>query len=125
MSSWVEVDRLDSIGVGGFGHDFKALEGHESPIVKVFKSFNEGGGDGRGIFFLVGTIFPMSAMLHIISNLPTNSMRMMGQMREASSAIAYKLLENTENAKEGSQNDQDRSILGLLREFEAYIYPRS
>ena len=52
-------------------------------------------------------------------------MRMMGQMREASSAIAYKLLENTENAKEGSQNDQDRSILGLLREFEAYIYPRS
>jgi hypothetical protein len=52
-------------------------------------------------------------------------MRMMKQMREATSAIAFKLLRNTEKLKEGSQNDEDRSILGLLREFSAYIYPRS
>ncbi len=50
---------------------------------------------------------------------------MMGQMREATSAMALKLLRNTEKVKEGSQNDKDRSILGLLREFQACIYLRS
>jgi len=44
-------------------------------------------------------------------------MRMMEQMREATSAIAFKLLENAEKLKEGSQNDKDQSILGMLREF--------
>ena len=119
MSFWAEVDRLDSIGVGGFGHDFKALEGHESPIVKVFKSFNESRGNGGLVFLLVCVIFP------ILTYLPMGRMRMMKQMREATSAIAFKLLRNTEKLKEGSQNDEDRSILGLLREFSAYIYPRS
>ncbi len=112
MSFWVEVDRLDSIGIGGFGHDFKALEGHESPIVKVFQSFNENRGD-RGLILLVifTIVFP------IVAYLPTKGMRMMEQMREATSAIAFKLLENAEKLKEGSQNDKDQSILGMLREF--------
>ena len=41
----------------------------------------------------------------------------MEQMREATSAMAFKLLENTQKVKDGSRNDKDRSILGLLREF--------
>jgi len=86
----------------------------------VFKAFNESrGGGGARIFFLIGSIFP------IITSLPTKRIRMMGQMREATSAMALKLLRNTEKVKEGSQNDKDRSILGLLREFQACIYLRS
>ncbi|KAF8712457.1 hypothetical protein AX14_013080 [Amanita brunnescens Koide BX004] len=39
---------------------------------------------------------------------------MMGQMKKATTAIAYELLENCEKMKAGSQSVQDRSILGLL-----------
>ena len=61
--------------------------------------------------FLIWAIFP------IVAYLPTKRMRMMKQMRQATSAIAFKLLGNTEKVKEGLQNDKDRSILGLLRKF--------
>ncbi|KAF8344577.1 cytochrome P450 [Amanita rubescens] len=108
VQQWMNKITLDSIGVGGFGHDFKSLEGHESPVVNVFKAFNESRGNGARMLFLIGSIFPF------ITNIPTKRIRMMGQMREATSAMAFKLLRNTEKVNESSQDDKDRSILGLL-----------
>ena len=104
--SW--IDRLDSIGIGGFGHDFKALEGQESPVTKVFNAFGEAtGNDG-----LIAEFFPF---------VPTKRSRMMAQMRKATTAIGYELLQNCEKMKEGSQSIKDRSILGLLSAFQLYM----
>jgi len=58
VQQWMNKITLDSIGVGGFGHDFKSLEGHESPVVNVFKAFNESRGNGARMLFLIGSIFP-------------------------------------------------------------------
>ena len=107
LFSW--IDRLDSIGIAGFGHDFKALEGHESTVAKVFNGFSDDIGNG-----VLASIFPF------LDNLPTKRSRMMGQMKKATTAIACKLLEDCEKMKAGSQNVQDRSILGLLCAFQLY-----
>ena len=51
--------RLDSIGIGGFGHDFKALDNKNTSVVEVFDSFDDANTDffSRIIFFL-GPVFP-------------------------------------------------------------------
>ena len=45
----------------------------------------------------------------------------MAQMRKATTAIGYELLQNCEKMKEGSQSIKDRSILGLLSVFQLYM----
>ena len=47
---------------------------------------------------------------------------MMDQMKMATSAIAYELLQNTEKVEEGSQSIKDRSILGLLSQFYSVVH---
>ena len=43
-------------------------------------------------------------------------------MKKATSDMAHELLQNTEKEKEGSQSIKDRSILGLLSEFQLYMH---
>jgi hypothetical protein len=84
-------------------------------VVKAFNSINEATGNNR-ILFLLGAIFPF------VANLPTKRFRMMDQMKMATSAIAYELLQNTEKVEEGSQSIKDRSILGLLSQFYSVVH---
>ncbi|KAK2462255.1 hypothetical protein APHAL10511_005751 [Amanita phalloides] len=58
VQKWMNRITLDSIGIAGFGHDFKALEGHQSPVIKVFESFNTLRNSSQRFFFLLGPIFP-------------------------------------------------------------------
>ena len=44
-------------------------------------------------------------------------------MKKTTSDMAHELLQNTEKAKEGEQSIKDRSILGLLSEFELCMHP--
>ena len=44
-------------------------------------------------------------------------------MKKATSDMAHELLQNTEKAKEGEQSIKDRSILGLLSEFQFFMHP--
>ncbi|KAK2463849.1 hypothetical protein APHAL10511_004154 [Amanita phalloides] len=69
VQNWMNRITLDSVGIAGFGHDFKALEGHESPVYKAFGSFSESGSSSRRFFFLLGPIFPQ------IVNVPTQRSR--------------------------------------------------
>ncbi|KAK2463856.1 hypothetical protein APHAL10511_004161 [Amanita phalloides] len=109
VQKWMGRITLDSVGIAGFGHDFKALEGQESPIFKVFQSFNTlRSGGARRLFILLGPIFPQ------IVNMPTERSRMFRRMRKATSEIASHLLEDSVREKESSQNIRDESILGLL-----------
>jgi hypothetical protein len=79
-------------------------------VIKVFNSFNEGRSNNRAVF-LLGSIIPF------IANLPTKRLRMMNQMKKATSEMAHELLDSSEKVKESSQSIKDRSILGLLSEF--------
>jgi hypothetical protein len=111
------IHRLDSIGIAGFGHDFKALEGHESPVIKVFNTINDSNRSNRRLLVVIGAIFPF------VAHLPTKRLRMMDQMKQATSEMAHELLQNTVKAKEGSQSIKDRSILGLLSAFQLFMHP--
>lgn len=111
------IHRLDSIGIAGFGHDFKALEGHESPMMKVLNAINGANRSNRRLLVVIGAIFPF------VAHLPTKRLRMMNQMKQATSEMAHELLQNTEKAKEGSQSIKDRSILGLLSAFQLFMHP--
>jgi hypothetical protein len=102
---------LDSIGIGGFGHDFKALENKNTSVVEVFDSFDDANTDffSRIIFFL-GPVFPT------LQNLPTKSNRMLRQLRETMGHIADELLNRSRKAR-GEKNDNvvtDKSIIGIL-----------
>jgi hypothetical protein len=74
-------------------------------VTKVFNAF----GEARSNDGLIAEFFPF---------LPTKRSRMMGQMRKATTAIGYELLQNCEKMKEGSQSIKDRSILGSLSVFQ-------
>ena len=77
-------------------------------MIKVFNAFGEAG-DGYG---LIAEFFPF---------LPTKRSQMMGQMKKATTEIAYELLQNSKKMNEGSQNIKDRSILGLLSVLQLYM----
>lgn len=105
------ISRLDSIGIAGFGHDFKALEGENAPVVDVFDSFDGANTDyfSRMVFFL-GPVFPT------LQNLPTRNNRMLHRLRETMGRIAAELLERSRQVQDGKADTMmaDKSIIGLL-----------
>ncbi|KAK2459887.1 hypothetical protein APHAL10511_008087 [Amanita phalloides] len=107
VQKWMNRITLDSIGIAGFGYDFRALEGYESPVLKGFESFNKPG-SGRQRILLLGPIFP-----HILK-IPTERTRVLRQMSKATSDMAVSFLENSQSEKESAQYLKDKSILGLL-----------
>lgn len=105
---------LDTIGIAGFGHDFRALDGQNTPVIDVFDSFSSANTDvfSRVIFFL-GPVFPT------LQNLPTRGNRMLRRLRETMGKIADELLEKSRTVKvfEGGKEDNvttDKSIIGFL-----------
>ena len=100
---------LDSVGIAGFGHDFHALEGKESPVVEVFESF--GSSDTS---FLSHFVFLMGPVLPILQNLPTKKNRMFKRLRSTMREIADELLARNRKEKEGKSLTEEKSIIGLL-----------
>lgn len=100
--------RLDSIGIAGFGHDFKSIDGEQSPVMDAFGAF---GGAGSGfvsrLTFALGAIFPQ------VVNLPIKRMRLFAKLNEVTTEIANELFENSRREKQGSDM-KDRSIIGML-----------
>ena len=48
---------------------------------------------------------------------------MLDHLKKATYAMAYELLQSSEKVKEGSQNIKDRSIIGLLSEYQLCLHP--
>jgi hypothetical protein len=94
--------RLDSIGIAGFSHDFQSLDGVESSVVKVFKSF-ERQNSPIPLTFLLAPILPL------LFKLPTRRKRLMDELRSSMSELANQLLEKTKR-----EDVEDKSIIGLL-----------
>jgi hypothetical protein len=106
------VRSLDSIGIAGFSHDFKYLEGKESDVTAAFHALeiNETS-VFQNVLFLLAVLFPPVQML------PTKRLRLLRQLRKSLEDIADRLLANTRREKEDdvAEDHADKSIIGLLR----------
>ena len=110
MSSYT---RLDSIGIGGFSHDFGTLSGKSSPVAAAIDSM----ASIKPSFiitlsFLLGTIFPGLSM-----RIPNKHMRALGSVGRETREIASELLDKaTKEKAEVGAGEVDKSIFGALGE---------
>ncbi|KAF8173882.1 cytochrome P450 [Mycena galopus ATCC 62051] len=107
--------RLDSIGIAGFSHDFRTLDGEYSTVAAAFDSLNfKSRSLISSLIFLLGTQFPF------LTKIPTERSRTIGNLRRTMSGVADELLERTRREKKSHVTDEtaDRSIIGLLLKAE-------
>ncbi|KAJ7165645.1 cytochrome P450 [Mycena crocata] len=106
---------LDSIGIAGFSHDFRSLDGEHSAVAEAFDSLSfEGTGFFSNLVFVLGTQFPF------LAHLPTARNRIIANLRQRMSVIADDLLEKMRSEKKTHVTDEtaDRSVIGLLLKAE-------
>ncbi|KAF7976119.1 hypothetical protein HWV62_7559 [Athelia sp. TMB] len=96
---------LDSIGIAGFSHDFKTLEGHESTIANMFDALGRHKPSFADIMhILLVAVFP------ILWRIPTTLTRLFGQLSSSVGEISESILTKTR----AEEVDEDRSAMGLL-----------
>ena len=108
------VYRLDTIGIAGFSHDFRSLQGERSEVYTAFEAlFSRELSmlDIANLLFI--DVFPM------IDQLPTPRKKLRANLGASLRDIAVKLLADSE--KIGNQKPEDKSIIGLLR-LSSIIY---
>jgi hypothetical protein len=104
--------RLDSIGIAGFSHDFRTLDGEYSSVAAAFESLSfEGQSLLSILLFMLGTRIPL------LVHLPVERNRIIAKLRREMGVIATSLLEKTrrEKKKEVPDETADKSVIGLLR----------
>jgi len=105
--------RLDSIGIGGFAHDFGSLRGKTSPVVATFDSF----GSIKPSFstmlsFVFGMILP-----GLSTRIPSEHMRRFRSLASGIREIASELLDKaTKEKAEVGEGEVEKSIIGALGE---------
>lgn len=106
IQDWMNRLTLDCIGIAGFGHDFKALEGHKSAVTEAFEAFETlNDPESFHLFMLIGNLIPQ------IVNIPMKSGRLFKKLKTTLSEIAENLLQESRTENHVQEN---RSILGLL-----------
>ncbi|KAJ7744174.1 cytochrome P450 [Mycena metata] len=116
VEHWANLVALDSIGIAGFSHDFRTLDGEYSAVAAAFDSLSfEGQGFLSNLVFLIGIQFP------VLARLPSKRNRIMTNLRLTMSGIADQLLEKTRQETKSHVSDEtrDRSVIGLLLKAEA------
>ncbi|KAM6496510.1 Cytochrome P450 [Amanita muscaria] len=106
VQQWMNKLTLDTIGITGFGHDFKSLDGPKSPVSEGFDAFLRDN-SFRVLLFLI-YLFPPAL------NLPLKRIQIFKRMKKAFSDIAKVLVEKSLQDEGSSNAEKDRSILGLL-----------
>ncbi|KAG5724451.1 Cytochrome P450 86B1 [Termitomyces sp. T112] len=102
---------LDSIGIGGFGHDFGSLKGHKSPISNALDSF---GATKPGLASMFA--FILAPALPLLFKMPTKRKNMFQAISDSVGDIVNDLLERARAEKEAnvSESNADKSIIGTL-----------
>ncbi|KAM6499702.1 Cytochrome P450 [Amanita muscaria] len=106
VQQWINKVTLDSMGIAGFGHDFRSLDGHKSPVSEALDGLLED--NSFRVVLILGLLFPP------VLKLPLRQTEIMRRMHKAFSDIATVLLEKSQQEKGLSNGEKDRSILGLL-----------
>ncbi|KAG5637283.1 hypothetical protein H0H81_005117, partial [Sphagnurus paluster] len=111
VQQWMNYVSLDSIGAGGFSHDFGSLKGDISPVAAAFDSFSDVKPSPMIILsFLLASIVPL------LNRIPNERTAGFIKLRESVKAIANDLLERARLEKEAnvSEGAADKSIIGSL-----------
>ena len=102
------LSSLDSIGIAGFSHDFKTLEGQESAIANMFDALGRHKPSFGDIMHII-----LVAVFPILWRIPTKLTRLIGQFSSSVGEISKSLLTKTRTEKVG----EDRSAMSLLSKF--------
>ncbi|KAJ6615502.1 cytochrome P450 [Mycena sp. CBHHK59/15] len=116
VEEWrVVLPHMDSIGLAGFSHDFKYLEGQQSPVTKAFEAMQH---TKTGL--MSDLVFSLSFTFPFLLNLPTGRIRLFRELRRSMNVVAGRLLENTRREKENNVTEEltDKSVIGLLLKAE-------
>ncbi|KAJ6580333.1 cytochrome P450 [Mycena sp. CBHHK59/15] len=115
VEEWMNRIAMDSIGLAGFSHDFKSLEGQQSPVTNAFAAlqFTE-----RNL--MSDLVFILSFTFPSLLNLPTERLGLFRELRRSMNVIAQRLLEDTRREKDNNVAEEltDRSVIGLLLKAE-------
>ncbi|KAF8075773.1 cytochrome P450 [Lyophyllum atratum] len=116
VQQWMNYVSLDSIGNGGFSHDFGALKGKTSAIATAFDSF----GTVKPSIPIMIT-FLLSPIIPIFGRIPNERTDVFVRIRESIAAIADDLLERAraEKAANMAESAADKSIIGTLIRAES------
>ncbi|KAJ7919446.1 cytochrome P450 [Mycena leptocephala] len=116
VQDWMNRVGLDSIGIAGFSHDFRYLDGQRSPATAAFEELLI-----MEMSFLAQAVSIFSFTFPFIQNVPTHRMRLFRELRQSLSVITERLLADTCGAREGNVADEqtDKSVIGLLLKAEA------
>ena len=106
--SWSH-DRLDSIGIAGFSHNFGCLEGENPPVAQVFEEFAT-----MKPTFITISIVLLAQLFPILWSIPTKRRRLTQAFNRSVEEIAKKLLEETRKEKAGLSGKEEKSLIGLL-----------
>ncbi|KAJ7712618.1 cytochrome P450 [Mycena metata] len=112
----IEVQEcLDSIGVAGFSHDFRYIDGQKSAVTAAFEALQV---IETSLFSTI--IFILSFTFPILLSVPTERMRLFWALRASLDVIAQRLLANTRREKEAGAAEElmDKSVIGLLLKAE-------
>ncbi|GLB45497.1 putative cytochrome p450 [Lyophyllum shimeji] len=111
VQQWMNRVSLDSIGTGGFSHDFGSLKGKASPIVDAFDSF---GAIKPSLPIMVA--FLLSSVFPIFAKVPNKRIRVIKKVSTSVRAIANNLVERArlEKAANVGESSGDNSIIGTL-----------
>ncbi|KAJ7729679.1 cytochrome P450 [Mycena maculata] len=115
VQEWMNRIALDSIGIAGFSHDFRYLEGHQSPVTVAFESLQ-----ATESSFLSEMVFMLAFIFPFLLSIPTARMRIFWELRRSLNVIAEGLLTKTRIEKENNVAEEltDKSVIGLLLKAE-------
>lgn len=109
--------RLDSIGIGGFGHDFGLLKGNKSSIADAFSAFDVIKPSVASIF-----AFLLAPALPFLLKIPSKRSTMFQAIKNSIEDIADSLLEWARTEKAANEDNTDKSIIGTLS-MSCYFLP--
>ena len=110
--------RLDSIGIGGFSHDFGSLEGNISPVMAAFDSF----GSIKPSFSIMLSVILGVVCPGLSWRIPTARKTSLMSIATSTRVIATELLDRAAKEKaNGGAGEVDESILGALGESFSFL----
>ncbi|KAJ6544252.1 cytochrome P450 [Mycena capillaripes] len=115
VQEWMNRIALDSVGIAGFSHDFRYLDGQKSSVTAAFEALQV-----TDMSWQTKLVFVLSFTFPILLSVPTQRMRLFWELRRSLNVIAERLLENTRREKEGGVAEEftDKSVIGLLLKAE-------
>ncbi|KAJ7574646.1 cytochrome P450 [Mycena floridula] len=111
VQKWMTAVALDSIGMGGFSHDFGTLDGKQPLIQQALESFDKSVGNPSvpPITFIMGGILPF------LLKLPIGRTNLVRRLKDNLNDVGTDLVERVRKERkiEGPQSG-DKSVIGAL-----------